>query len=89
MDEQARQVQRSTVGFDVEVDLVRGVGAEVVGTAARTSAGDEGERGRGGRSLGFRLTFEDGSRGYFKPDQAFNGMSWNAEIAISWEPVVR
>ncbi|MFK7988176.1 MAG: hypothetical protein AB8I08_19300 [Sandaracinaceae bacterium] len=41
----------------------------------------EVERGRGGRSLGFRVTFEDGSRGYFKPDQAFNGMSWNAEIA--------
>src|SRR5690606_35380333 len=39
------------------------------------------ERGRGGRSLGFRLTFADGSRGYFKPDQEVNGMSWNAEIA--------
>ena len=41
----------------------------------------EVERGRGGRSLGFRLTFADGSRAYFKPEQTFSGMHWYAEIA--------
>ncbi len=39
------------------------------------------ERGSGGRSVGFRLTFEDGSRGYFKPEQTFSGSSDRAEVA--------
>jgi len=39
------------------------------------------ERGAGGRSVGFRVTFEDGSRGYFKPDQRFSGASDRAEVA--------
>jgi hypothetical protein len=39
------------------------------------------ERGTGGRSVGFRLTFEDGSRGYFKPEQTFSGSHFYAEIA--------
>lgn len=39
------------------------------------------ERGHGGRSLAFRLTFADGTRGYFKPEQTFSGMHWYAEIA--------
>lgn len=39
------------------------------------------ERGSGGRSLAFRLTFEDGSRGYFKPEQTFSGAHFSAEIA--------
>jgi hypothetical protein len=39
------------------------------------------ERGHGGRSLAFRVTFGDGSRGYFKPEQSFSGMHWYAEIA--------
>jgi hypothetical protein len=39
------------------------------------------ERGSGGRSLAFRLTFEDGSRGYFKPPQTFSGSHFYAEIA--------
>src|SRR5688572_6912867 len=38
----------------------------------------EVERGRGGRSLGFKITLADGTRGYFKPDQTFGGMSWYA-----------
>ena len=49
--------------------------------ALRTSPLASAERGRGGRSLGFKVTLEDGTRGYFKPDQEFNGMSWNAEVA--------
>src|SRR6185369_9178055 len=39
------------------------------------------ERGSGGRSLAFRLTFADGSRGYFKPPQTFSGSHFYAEIA--------
>jgi hypothetical protein len=39
------------------------------------------ERGSGGRSVGFRLTFADGSRGYFKPEQTFSGASDVAEVA--------
>lgn len=39
------------------------------------------ERGSGGRSLAFRLTFADGSRGYFKPEQTFSGSHFYAEIA--------
>ncbi len=41
----------------------------------------EVERGRGGRSIAFVVTLEDGTRGYFKPDQSFDGTSWYAEIA--------
>ncbi|MFO0711990.1 MAG: hypothetical protein U0353_19230 [Sandaracinus sp.] len=39
------------------------------------------ERGRGGRSVAFRVTFADGTRGYFKPEQTFSGTHWFAEIA--------
>lgn len=39
------------------------------------------ERGRGGRSLGFKITLADGSRGYFKPEQSFSGAHWYSEIA--------
>jgi hypothetical protein len=39
------------------------------------------ERGTGGRSVAFRLTFADGSRGYFKPEQTFSGTSFEAEVA--------
>lgn len=41
----------------------------------------EVERGRGGRSLSFRITLADGTRGYFKPSQTFNAMRWQSEIA--------
>lgn len=39
------------------------------------------EKGRGGRSLAFRLTLDDGTRGYFKPEQSFSAAHWYAEIA--------
>lgn len=39
------------------------------------------KKGRGGRSLGFKLYFEDGTKAYFKPDQAFSGTNWFAEVA--------
>lgn len=39
------------------------------------------KKGGGGRSLGFKLYFSDGTKAYFKPDQAFTGTNWYAEIA--------
>ena len=39
------------------------------------------KKGSGGRSLGFKLTFADGSAGYYKPDQSFSGANWHAEVA--------
>lgn len=41
----------------------------------------EVRRGGGGRSLSFRVTLADGTQGYFKPAQTFNGMRWQSEIA--------
>ena len=38
-------------------------------------------RGRGGRSLAFRVTFEDGTQGYFKPKQSFSAAHWYSEVA--------
>ncbi|MGE0784908.1 MAG: hypothetical protein AB7S26_04405 [Sandaracinaceae bacterium] len=49
--------------------------------ALATQPVSEVERGHGGRSLSFHLTLEDGTEGYFKPSQSFNGMSWSSEIA--------
>lgn len=37
--------------------------------------------GGGGRSLGFKLYFADGTKAYFKPHQAFTGTNWYAEVA--------
>lgn len=39
------------------------------------------EKGRGGRSLGFKLTLANGTRAYFKPEQSFSGANWYAELA--------
>lgn len=39
------------------------------------------ERGRGGRSVAFRVRLEGGMRAYFKPEQTFSGTQWYAEIA--------
>ena len=39
------------------------------------------ERGRGGRSLAFKITLADGTVGYFKPEQSFSGAHWYAELA--------
>jgi len=39
------------------------------------------KKGSGGRSLGFKLTFADGTKAYFKPEQTFSGASWYAEVA--------
>lgn len=37
--------------------------------------------GHGGRSLAFRIELEDGTKGYFKPEQSFSGAHWYSEIA--------
>lgn len=39
------------------------------------------ERGRGGRSLGFKITLSSGKRAYFKPEQTFSAANWFGEVA--------
>ena len=39
------------------------------------------KRGKGGRSLGFKITLEDGTKGYYKPEQSFSAANWYAEVA--------
>lgn len=41
----------------------------------------EVERGYGGRSVAFKLTLADGTRGYYKPEQTFSAAHWWAEVA--------
>jgi hypothetical protein len=38
------------------------------------------KKGKGGRSLAFKLTFDDGTAGYYKPEQTFSGTIWFAEV---------
>jgi hypothetical protein len=47
----------------------------------RGQAPKEVERGRGGRSLSFKVTLDDGVRGYFKPRQSFSAAHFDSEIA--------
>jgi hypothetical protein len=39
------------------------------------------EKGRGGRSLAFKITLEDGTVGYYKPEQSFSAAHWYGEVA--------
>jgi hypothetical protein len=39
------------------------------------------EKGRGGRSLGFKVTLEGGQKGYFKGEQIFSAANWFGEVA--------
>jgi hypothetical protein len=39
------------------------------------------ERGRGGRSLGFKITLDNGQTGYFKGEQTFSAANWFGEVA--------
>jgi hypothetical protein len=41
----------------------------------------EVNKGKGGRSLAFQITLDDGTRGYFKPKQSFSAAHWYSEIA--------
>jgi hypothetical protein len=38
-------------------------------------------KGKGGRSLAFRITLADGTHGYFKPKQTFSAAHWYSEVA--------
>ena len=38
-------------------------------------------KGKGGRSLAFKITLADGTRGYFKPKQTFSAAHWYSEVA--------
>ena len=39
------------------------------------------KKGKGGRSLAFKITLEDGTQGYFKPKQHFSAAHWYSEVA--------
>ncbi len=58
-------------------------GAPDAPTVARLNGGTIAtvERGRGGRSVGFKITLSDGTKGYYKPEQTFSAAHWYAEIA--------
>lgn len=47
----------------------------------RDSAIAEVKKGKGGRSLAFQIILEDGTKGYFKPKQAFSAAHWYSELA--------
>ncbi len=47
----------------------------------RESAIVQVKKGKGGRSLAFQITLEDGTRGYFKPKQTFSAAHWYSEVA--------
>jgi hypothetical protein len=49
--------------------------------ALRTAEISEVIKGRGGRSLAFKITLADGTRAYFKPKQAFSAAHWYSEVA--------
>lgn len=38
-------------------------------------------KGKGGRTLAFKITLADGTSGYYKPEQSFSAAHWYAEIA--------
>jgi hypothetical protein len=38
------------------------------------------KRSYGGRSVAFKITLEDGTQGYFKPEQTVQSAQWHAEI---------
>ncbi len=39
------------------------------------------EKGHGGRSLAFKITLEDGTEGYYKPEQSFSAAHYYSELA--------
>jgi len=49
--------------------------------ALRTEPISQVKKGRGGRSLAFRITLADGTKGYFKPKQSFSAAHWYSELA--------
>jgi hypothetical protein len=49
--------------------------------ALRTAEISAVSKGQGGRSLAFKVTLADGTRGYFKPQQTFSAAHWYSEVA--------
>ncbi|RZV55624.1 MAG: hypothetical protein EX268_01715 [Deltaproteobacteria bacterium] len=49
--------------------------------ALRTAEIAEVSKGKGGRSLAFKITLTDGTEGYFKPKQTFSAAHWYSELA--------
>ena len=49
--------------------------------ALRNGAVASVKKGKGGRSLAFQVTLEDGTKGYFKPQQSFSAAHWYSEVA--------
>ena len=49
--------------------------------ALRTAEISEVTKGRGGRSLAFKIKLADGTSGYFKPKQTFSAAHWYSEVA--------
>jgi len=54
---------------------------EVAIAALRTAEISKVTKGQGGRSLAFKITLADGTRGYFKPQQSFSAAHWYSEVA--------
>lgn len=73
-DEVIAQRTRENVGF-------LGSDEAPVLAALRTGPIAHVKKGKGGRSLAFKLTFEDGRAAYYKPEQTFSGTIWFAELA--------
>jgi hypothetical protein len=68
--QEARSAERPRVGLPSD-DLLQSLRDEPVA---------EVSKGRGGRSLSFRVTLADGTRAYFKPEQSF-AAHWFSEVA--------
>lgn len=49
--------------------------------ALRSGAIASATKGKGGRSLAFKITLEDSAEGYFKPKQSFSAAHWYSEVA--------
>jgi hypothetical protein len=73
-DEEPVQVAQTRVGF-LGRDEAPALESLARGNIKRV------KKGKGGRSLAFKLTLEDGSAGYYKPEQTFSGTIWFAEVA--------
>ncbi len=67
----------------IDPDAVGFFGKPDADVLAKLRSGDvvAVKKGSGGRSLGFKLTFADGTKGYFKVEQTFTGANWYAEVA--------
>lgn len=75
----ARAAERDAL--ELEPENFFGVPDAPVLSAMREGTIAKIEKGGGGRSLGFRVTFKGGQRAYFKPEQTFSAANWFSEVA--------